>query len=201
MTASPDEPGAPPTPDGSRIPRTRRVLWVTLAIALLTMALAGWQLEDDGATPTASGALDLATAGGSGDGAPLFAVPLRDGTEFALARHLEKDGRPVLLNLWASWCIPCRNEMPLLDDLAPEYPGVLFLGVAVNDTRTDAERFASQAGVSYLIGFDEAGTLIDSYPAPAMPVTYVITADGDVGARFFGELTADRVEALLAPVL
>lgn len=180
------------------VPRRRRRLWLLAGLSFAVMTVAAWQLRTPPIdAPTATDALDSQNPGASGDIAPDFEVTLRSGESFSLARHLAGDGRPVLLNLWASWCIPCRNEMPLLDDLAPTYPSVLFLGVAVNDTRASAEGFVEEIDVEYAIGFDDGGTLTDSYPAPAMPVTYIIGGDGVVRARFFGELTADRVDALL----
>ena len=170
-------------------------------LAFAVMIFAAWQLRTPAVdAPTANDALDSQNPGSSGDLAPDFEVTLRSGTPFSLAQHLEGDGRPVLLNLWASWCIPCRNEMPLLDDVAPTYPSVLFLGVAVNDTRSNAESFVEEIHVGYPIGFDDGGSLTDSYPAPAMPVTYIIGGDGVIRARFFGELTTDRIDDLLRDV-
>lgn len=196
---------APPEPPATRtklgltaIPRSRRVLWVVAASALVMMVVASWQLADRDDAETATDAIDSATPVGTGADAPDFVVPLRGGGEFSLTNHLEGDGRPLLLNLWASWCIPCRNEMPLLDDVAPLYPSVLFLGVSVNDSRANAEQFAEEIDVGYLLGFDVTGALTDSYPAPAMPVTYVIAGDGTIRARAFGELTPDRIADLLA---
>lgn len=188
-------------PDRFATPKRRRPLWALALIAFAVMSVAAWQLRDPRPdAPTATEAIDSQNPGAAGDRASGFEVSLRNGEVFSLERHLASDGRPVLLNLWASWCIPCRNEMPLLDDVAPTYPSVLFLGVAVNDTRPSAEDFVEEIGVSYSIGFDEAGTLTDTYPAPAMPVTYVIGADGTVRGRFFGELTADRIAGLLSDV-
>jgi cytochrome c biogenesis protein CcmG/thiol:disulfide interchange protein DsbE len=200
MIAPPEPPSRRTKLDLAAIPRRRRILWTTAALALTIMGLAAWQLGDARDTRTATEALDLAAPAGSGTAASDFTVALRDGGEFSLSDHLAVDGRPVLLNLWASWCIPCRNEMPLLDEVAPLYPSVLFLGVAVNDTRANAESFAAEVGVSYPLGFDMSGELTDSYPAPAMPVTYVIAEDGTIPTRFFGELTADRLAELLADV-
>ena len=87
-----------------------------------------------------------------GSPAPDFTVELFDGTRFRLSDHLGDDGRPVVLNLWASWCLPCRAEMPELDEAARAHPEVLFLGVAVDDTRRAAEAFADYgAGPNHVL--------------------------------------------------
>lgn len=201
MTAPRDDERPPNRSVWHAIAAQRRLLWALAAAALVVMSVAAWQLRvttDD--APTAAEAIASQTPSALGQPAPGFAVPLRGGGEFSLDRHFATDGRPVLLNLWASWCIPCRNEMPLLDDVAPLYPTVLFLGVAVRDSRASAEAFADEVDVTYLIGFDEIGTLTDAYPAPAMPVTYIIGADGTVRSRFFGELTVERIDNLLGDV-
>lgn len=181
--------------------RNRRRLWVIAIVSGIVMAVAAWQLRTDTAeAPTATDAFNEAAGAVDADAASGFVVPLRGGGEFDLDAHLDAGGGPVLLNLWASWCIPCRNEMPLLDDVAPLYPGVVFLGVAVNDSRANAEAFADEIGVSYPIAFDEGGEVVAGYPAPAMPVTYVIASDATVRGRFFGELSTDRIDELLRGV-
>lgn len=185
------------------MPRLRRQLWIVAAFALFAMAAAAWQIRPVEAPVRAVDALESSlgsTLPSNGEPAAMFVVPLRGGGEFSLDRHFDTGGGPVLLNLWASWCIPCRKEMPLLDDVAPLYPSVVFLGVAVNDSRSSAEAFADELGVEYPIGFDTSGTLADAYPAPAMPVTYIIDANRIVKSRFFGELTADTIDELLRDV-
>ena len=177
----------------------RRTLWAVATLAALVMATASWQLNASSDAPTAIDAFNAtADAAARQDRAASFTVTLREGGDFDLDQHLATDGRPVLLNLWASWCIPCRNEMPLLDDVAPTYSDVMFLGVAVNDTRNNAADFADEMSVTYPIAFDTDSVVLANYPAPAMPVTYVISSDGVVAGRYFGELDTDRIDELLA---
>ena len=82
-----------------------------------------------------------------------------DGGEFSLSEHLADDGRPLILNLWASWCIPCREEIPEIDRVAAEHPEVAFLGVAVEDQEPAARQFAEEVGVSFPLGFDDTGNV------------------------------------------
>ncbi len=132
--------------------------------------------------------------------APDFSVTLFDGTEFSLNKHLADDGRPVLLNLWASWCDPCRDEMPDIDSAAGEHPNVFFLGIAVDDTREAARAFAETIGVMYPLGADDSGEVGDAYPILGLPVTFLIDGDGTIAVVAYGQLSADRIEELLSTV-
>jgi cytochrome c biogenesis protein CcmG/thiol:disulfide interchange protein DsbE len=200
MLETTSEPDKQSEPQPKRGP-SRRLLWSIAALSGLVMVVAAWQLRSsDSEAPTATEAFNEAAGEVARESATNFTVPLLSGGEFDLDRHLADTGKPVLLNLWASWCIPCRNEMPLLDDVAPLYPDVVFLGVAVNDSRSDAEEFATEIGVTYPIAFDTANEVVEHFPAPAMPVTYIIRSDGTVNGRFFGELTTDRIDELLRDV-
>lgn len=188
----------PDRPDGADAPSRTR-LWLIAGVAGVVLAIAAWQLRaDEVRPPTATEAFNAAAAQIQGDPAPAFSISLIGGGRFDLAEHLQTDGRPVLLNLWASWCIPCRNEMPFLDAAVARNPEIFFLGVAVNDSPRNAESFVEEIGVSYPIGLDTDGFVVDAYPAPAMPVTYVIDRDGSLRGRFFGELNTERLAELLA---
>lgn len=129
-----------------------------------------------------------------GEAAPDFVVPLRDGGEFSLTRHVVEDGRPVLLNLWASWCLPCREEMPAIDAAAARHPGVLFLGVSVQDGRDAAEAFAEEVDVAYPIGFDVDGSVDGRYRPLGLPATYIVSGDGVLLEEFYGRLTDEVID-------
>lgn len=133
----------------------------------------------------------------AGDTAPDFEVDLIDGTPFRLSTHLEEDGRPVVLNLWASWCTPCRAEMPALDAAATAHPEVLFLGVAVEDDPTAAAGFAAEIAVSYPLAIDEAERVARRYPSPGLPATYFISTDGLIVKTVFGRLDEAQLDSLL----
>jgi cytochrome c biogenesis protein CcmG, thiol:disulfide interchange protein DsbE len=129
--------------------------------------------------------------------APDFTVPILDGDDFSLAAHVTDDGRPVMLNLWASWCLPCREEMPAIDAAAVRHPGVLFIGVAVQDGRAQAAAFADEIGVDYPLGFDEDGTVDAGYRPLGLPATYIISGDGVLLEEFYGRLDAATIDQKL----
>ncbi len=125
-------------------------------------------------------------------------IELFDGTKFDLYDHLATDGRPVLLNLWASWCPPCREEMPELQAASERYPGVLVLGVAVEDDPNAAEAFAEEIGVTYALAYDETDEITSAYPHFGLPATYVISPDRRVVSRYFGGVDEAQIDQLLA---
>jgi thiol-disulfide isomerase/thioredoxin len=133
--------------------------------------------------------------------APDFSVTTFDGEPFTLSGHLAGDGRPVFLNLWASWCGPCRAEMPDIDAAASRNPDVLFIGVAVQDTMQAARNFADEIGVAYRVGFDESGEVDKGYSPVGLPATFIISSDGQIAERVFGPLTAQEIEEKLADIL
>ncbi|MBM3694621.1 MAG: TlpA family protein disulfide reductase [Actinobacteria bacterium] len=133
--------------------------------------------------------------------APVFEVALFDGTSFSLTRHLSRDGRPVVLNLWASWCPPCREEIPRIEAAARRHPQVLFLGVAVQDEPAAAAAAVAELGATYPTGADLDGTLDAAFPSPGLPATFLIAADGTLIGAHFGALTAADIEALVTRYL
>jgi thiol-disulfide isomerase/thioredoxin len=99
-----------------------------------------------------------------------------EGGTFTLS---EAEGRPVVLNFWASWCGPCREEIPAISVFADANPGVEVVGVAVRDTDEASREFATEVGASYplALGTDEVE---EAYPAFGLPYTVIIDAGGTV---------------------
>jgi len=129
--------------------------------------------------------------------APNISITMLDGTTFSMAEHFESDGRPLVMNLWASWCIPCREEMPAFDELAIANPDIAFVGFAVDDQRNASEEFAAEIGVSYPLGVDEERAIAARYPYVGLPTTYLIDADGIISRQIQGQVSKEQLDAYL----
>lgn len=151
-----------------------------IGVLILGLAVA-WALEGRSETAVA------------GKPAPDFTVELLDGEAFSLADHVENDGRPMVLNLWASWCAPCREEIPELSAFSDANPDIAVVGVAVEDVLADAQTLAAELEPSYPLAFGDE-SFERSYPNLGLPVTYFIDDEGTVTDVFNGILT----EAILA---
>jgi len=166
---------------------------VVIAAGLVVLALRHPGLEP----PRPSGLEGL------GDGAPPvgrrapdFSLPLLNGGTFSL--HSVR-GKPVVLNFWAAWCAPCREETPMLVRLYKVYGprGLQFVGVDSQDQTADARAFASQYQVDYpLVRLDD-DRLIDAYAVPGLPTTIFIGADGVVTGKVVGGFVGPEGEKLL----
>lgn len=119
------------------------------------------------------------------------------GGNFSLSEHLDRDGRPLVLNLWASWCLPCRAEIPEIDAFAADHPDVMVLGVAVQDTEPAAIEFAEELSPRYPLGIADP-SFEAAYPRIGLPATYVIGSDGRVDEVFNGILDRETLEGLIA---
>ncbi|MDE2302798.1 MAG: TlpA family protein disulfide reductase [Sphingomonadales bacterium] len=124
-------------------------------------------------------------------------LPLLDGSTFDLAAER---GHVVLVNFWASWCVPCRAEMPVLDAFARAHPEVRVIGVSMDMRRDRAAVMRAMAGRAYAAGLASAAKA-NSLGTPAtIPETVVIGGDGRVAARATGgkpPLTATTLAALV----
>lgn len=111
-------------------------------------------------------------------------------------------GQPVVVNLWASWCAPCRTEMPLLQDASDTYAGeAVIFGVASNDDSGDAERFIDRLGLTYPNAFDESGEIRAALGLTAYPTTIVFDADGAITAKVNGGISEQRLAGLVEDAL
>jgi thiol-disulfide isomerase/thioredoxin len=129
-------------------------------------------------------ALLLATAGpaAAAEGAvaaPPFSLASRAGGQVSLA---DLKGQVVMINFWASWCGPCRQEFPALDQIYAKYKPMGFTLVAINveSEKADAEKFLSATPASFPILFDPDNTVSGKYGVSAMPTTVLIDRQGRV---------------------
>jgi len=111
-----------------------------------------------------------------------FTLKSRDGKNLRLA---EMRGQVVMLNFWASWCGPCRQEMPILDQLNKKYQklGFTVWGVNVDEDPALAEKLLKETNVTFPILLDSKSTVSEMYGVDAMPTTVMIDRDGNVRFR------------------
>ncbi|NCX77005.1 MAG: TlpA family protein disulfide reductase, partial [Actinobacteria bacterium] len=128
---------------------------------------------------------------------PTFSGTTLDGENFELPH-----GGIVVVNVWASWCSPCRAEAGALQELSLAYPEVQFLGVLTRDTKVAAQSFVDRFGITYPSLTDDAillefhGQLIPN----AIPTTLIIDSKSRVAARISGEVTYTSLKQLIEKV-
>jgi thiol-disulfide isomerase/thioredoxin len=134
-----------------------------------------------------------ASAGGSSSGTS-FAGPIMAPDEFAVADFA---GKPLVINLFGSWCPPCNAEAPDLATFAAENPDAQVVGIACEDTEEGAVGFMEEYGLTYPLVMDD-GTLVQEFGIPAYPTTIFFDAQGNEVDRLVGSATLDQFTASLA---
>jgi len=163
--------------------------------------------DDDAAPPSTAGPTCRATvaeataAPASGDVAPAFALPGLDG---GCVRLDDLRGRPVIINFWASWCSPCRDEFPLLraayEDHA-ESDGLEVIGITYRDIPFDSRRFAEEEGADWALAIDDDQRAAQTYRVTAIPQTLFVRRDGTISARIYGPFSTRELDAALREIL
>jgi thiol-disulfide isomerase/thioredoxin len=133
--------------------------------------------------------------GASASMAPGFVLPSRAGETVSLEKL---KGQVVMINFWASWCGPCRTEMPLLDQMYKRYSplGFTLLGVNVESDSKDAEKLLAAAPVGFPVLFDTENKVSKMYDVNAMPSTVFIDRKGNVRYLHRGYKAGDESEYL-----
>ncbi|HET7744250.1 MAG TPA: TlpA disulfide reductase family protein [Gaiellaceae bacterium] len=168
--------------------RARLVLQgVAVGLVVLLFALLVWKL-------VSSPGGDLAAAANRGDEphAPGFTLPRLDRNgKLALA---SLRGKAVVVNFWASWCIPCKDEAPYLEQVwrNRRADGLVVLGVDAKDFRGDARNFARRYGVTFPLVYDGPGKTLSGYGVTGFPETYVLDREGRVVEAFVGAINSDE---------
>ncbi|MET1012766.1 MAG: TlpA disulfide reductase family protein [Actinomycetota bacterium] len=134
--------------------------------------------------------------------APDFELPLL-GDEDSTMSLSSLRGHVVVLNFWGSWCLPCRDEAPSLQESSERYAseGVRFVGVNVLDDEAAALAFQGEFDITYPSVFDPAGSLADDYGYFGLPATYVIDDRGTMRYQFVGYVTGPAIRAAVRSVL
>jgi peroxiredoxin len=156
------------------------------------------------------GLLLLAACGGSGPGlsegisegdlAPDFRLETLDGNQMSLQ---DQRGKVVLINFWATWCDPCRAEIPDIEAVyqARRDEGFTVLGVNSHETPGSIAPFAIWMGISYPILIDENGRVEKTYRLVGLPMSLIVDQEGIIQVRHVGLLTQAQLEKYLAALL
>ncbi|MGC8780602.1 MAG: TlpA family protein disulfide reductase [Anaerolineae bacterium] len=171
-----------------------RLLWSGLVAAALVVGAAWiWVNRVPAARAAMAGGLPPAPA--VGHPAPDFTLTTVTGETFTLAALR---GKPVILNFWATWCPPCRAELPELEAAHERYAGqVIVVGVNQAEPAASVAAFAGQAGLAFLLPLDAQGDVSRQYAVRSLPTTFFIDRTGVIRRIQIGPLT----EATLAQAL
>jgi thiol-disulfide isomerase/thioredoxin len=146
----------------------------------------------------------------SGDGAVTYIkandripAPTISGKTLLGNNYTYSVGSVAVVNVWASWCSPCRAEEPALSELALIYPDIAFIGILTRDNPVNAEAFVRKRNVPYPTLIDDAVLFgfRESLPANAIPTTVLIDKQGNVAARISGAVTVSSLRDLIEKVL
>ncbi len=135
--------------------------------------------------------------------APEFTATTLTGSPLSFSAYR---GRVVLVNFWGSWCVPCREEAPVLAALSAQYrpAGVAFLGVDVRDTAASAEAFERGFGITYPSVSDTSSVVTLEFtakvPIAGTPATLVVDRTGHIAGAVFGQATYTELNTILAKV-
>ena len=134
-----------------------------------------------------------------GKPAPALRLPSLDGGRVDSA---EWEGDVVVVNFWASWCVPCRNEAPELQAFAERWQdrGVRVVGIVYSDEESEAAAFRDRYGLTYPQALDPGGRAAIDFGVFGVPETYVIAGDGIVMAKLLGAVDAATLEGVVASV-
>ena len=192
-------PSANPGPTGRIGRRTLIIIGAGIPVLALLAVLAWASFSSEGAPDSIAVNESVAEVQQERKTAPGFNLQLPSG---ALGIE-DLRGKVVMLDFWASWCQPCRDEAPVLAQVYREYRqrGVEFVGINLWDNPGDAELFLQQEGHEYPNGIDAEGKIAISYGVRGIPEKFFISRDGAIARKFTGPMNPSLLREILDDLL
>ncbi|MGB7292959.1 MAG: TlpA disulfide reductase family protein [Thermodesulfobacteriota bacterium] len=134
------------------------------------------------------------TSSGELQDAKTFSLPSLNGQgDVALS---DFNGKPLVINFWASWCAPCRREIPFFENTWKDYKdkGVVFIGIDVMDEKSVAQKFIEAFDITYVILHDPSGEVSNEYGVVALPATFFVDKQGKIIKKNYGPFLGEDGE-------
>jgi cytochrome c biogenesis protein CcmG, thiol:disulfide interchange protein DsbE len=165
-----------------------------IVVPLLLLALSASACSRD------SGASELGTARPASGPLPRIEGPTLQGGTFGPAEYR---GHVTVVNVWATWCSPCRREQPALEAVweRARHEGVVVVGINYNDDAAAAKDWVRAFDVRYPSVSDPDGAAAGDFGFPGLPATYVADASGELRYRFYGEVTQGALDRVLSELV
>ena len=176
--------------------RNRRFRWRWVAVAAVVAVVVGWAFVAGRSLGRDPRQVESALLGKP---APAFRLPTLDG---GTVDSGDWRGEVVVVNFWASWCVPCREEAPELQAFAERWEGrgVRLVGIVYSDEESEAAAFRDRYRLTYPQAVDPGGRAAIDFGVFGVPETYVIAGDGTVMAKLIGAVDAATLEQVVASV-
>lgn len=168
--------------------RMRWGQWLAYGLLAALIGLLAWRIQDVYAGPVEGGM------------APDFTLTTFEGESITLS---ELRGQVVVINFWASWCDPCRDEAAYLENTWRKYQdqGVMFLGVDYVDTEREALAYLAEFDITYPNGPDLGTRISDAYRIQGVPETFFIAKNGEVRSMHTGPLASPQLDVIIEELL
>lgn len=178
--------------------RSQRYTFIGIALFIIGIMLLLWMaLQQGGGQTVIQSAPEVVERGKP---APTFTSPSLAGSEIALADYA---GDVIVVNFWATWCPPCKAEMPGINAFYEAYQdeGLVVLAVNAKENEATVRPFIEASGFSFPVLLDPAGSVVNQYQVRSFPTTIVVDRDGVVQYIHTGMISPEELEAVVAPLL
>lgn len=177
--------------------KTKLCIAIVIAVAIFVGAIITYNALKDEYAPSTLADTNSSQSSSKNDdvdySAPDFVVEDKDGNDVTLSSYF---GKPIVLNLWASWCSPCKQEMPYFEEAYKSNDDIQFMMVnmTASDTKSDAKAFLKEEGYTFPVYYDIYGDAATKYSASSLPMTIFIDENGDLVTYAVGALNGEQLQ-------